>query len=386
MSNTLLAHFNRAVGLTGPIEFVITRPDSGRSERFPLDQPFALIGRAGKGDLALEHPSVSRRHAFLQAVGDRAMIVDLGSRTGVRWPDGPRRAGWLAVGEAVRIGVFEVRLTACPGPAVQPSDAADPLAARPLTTPLADLALEVDPGTGRPTVYPMPHWVALAGRAGVCAVRAADDELLPHHCAFVKTGEDLFVVDLSADRRTRVNGAVARAARLRDGDLVRAGSMSVVVRAGYTTPAPPAASKALVVVPPADPFPGLTPAVLTESVAAAVSPLNEMMRQFQECMTVMARMFATIQQEQAAVAREQLAEFQAATRELRAARAAMAEAPFAEAAPVPAAGPDRPPPEHSAPPPPKPLTPGAAGDLADAHAWLMKRLAEMGSNLGTPSR
>ena len=101
---------------------------------------------------------------------------------------------------------------------------------------------------------------------------------------------------------------------------------------------------------------------------------------------VMARMFATIQQEQAAVAREQRAEFQAATRELRAARTAMAEAPFAEGVPVPPAGPDRVPPENSAPPPPKPLTPGAADDLADAHAWLMKRLADMGGSLGTVPR
>ena len=121
--------------------------------------------------------------------------------------------------------------------------------------------------------------------AGVCVVRAADEGLLPHHCAFVKTAPDLWLVDLLTDGRTRVNGEVARAARLRDSDLVRAGSMSVVVRAGYRAPAPLASQpEALAVVPHVAPPPAYTefsPAGLTESVTAVVAPLHEMMRQFQ---------------------------------------------------------------------------------------------------------
>ena len=211
MPSPLLSDFSRAVGLTGPLELVVTRPDSERSERLPLNQPFALIGRASQNDLTLEDPSVSRRHAFLQAVGDRAAVVDLGSRTGVRWPNGPRRAGWLAPGETVRIGEFEVRLESCPGPVVDPTDESDPLAARPTTTPLTDLTLEVDPGTGRTTIFPMPQWVAIAGRAGVCTVRRPTKASCRTARSCGKSDRPC-LIDMLATAG-RVNGKAVRAAR-----------------------------------------------------------------------------------------------------------------------------------------------------------------------------
>lgn len=374
MSNSLLDHFSRAAGLVGPLELLVTPTDGGRPGRYQLAQPFALIGRAGGNDVALDHPSVSRRHAYLQAVGGRLLCLDLGSRTGVRWADGPRRAGWLAPGDVVTVGSYEVRLAAGPaGPEGPPAADQDPLEARPAdTTQLSDLALEIDPGTGRPTVWPMAQWFALAGRGGACLIRAADEGLLPHHCAFIKTAADLWLVDLSIDGRTRVNGDVARAARLKDGDLVRAGPVSVVVRAGFRAPPPAPGTDGVVALPPA-PVVAAWPA---DAAAAAVAPLHDMMRQFQECLVVMARMFAGLQQEQSALARDQLAELQRAAQDLRDTREALTAAPFAEGVL---------PPPPAAPPAPKPLAAGAASELADAHAWLVNRLAEMGAG-GPPGR
>jgi len=46
------------------------------------------------------------------------------------------------------------------------------------------------------------------------------------------------------------------------------------------------------------------------------------------------------------------------------------------------AEPARPAPQRSEPPRPKPLEPGAANELANAHEWLMKRLADMERQLG----
>jgi hypothetical protein len=80
-----------------------------------------------------------------------------------------------------------------------------------------------------------------------------------------------------------------------------------------------------------------------------------------------------------------MTEFREAAREFREMRAELASAPFAESAP------DRPPeaarpaaPRRSEPPRPKPLDPAAANDLANAHEWLLKRLADMERQLGQP--
>jgi hypothetical protein len=121
---------------------------------------------------------------------------------------------------------------------------------------------------------------------------------------------------------------------------------------------------------------------LAEAVTAVVTPLHDLMRQFQECLVVMTRMFTTLQQEQMALARDQLAEFQQAAREFREIRSELAAAPFAETAVdrPPDAAP-RPAPAHG-PPPPKPLEPKAASELASADEWLRKRLADMERQLG----
>ncbi|HKB05138.1 MAG TPA: FHA domain-containing protein [Gemmataceae bacterium] len=389
MSNAFLEHFGRACGLTGPIGLLVTKLGEDRPVRYQLDQPFALVGRASQTDVSLDHSTVSRRHAYLQAIGGRVLCVDLGSRTGVRWPDGRRRAGWLSPGESVAIGAFDVRLASCPAAAdaPAPTDTADPLSARPAEPGrLAPVSLEVATGSAPPAVWPMPQWVALAGRAGVCAIRAADEHLSPYHCAFIKVGDGLWVIDLLSEGGTKVNGESARAARLKDGDLIRAGSLTVLVRADGPAPTMPASqfgtTSALIELTPAQ---VAQPAAVADSVYAAVSPLHDLMRQFQECLVVMTKMFTTLQQEQMALARDQMNEFREAAREFREMRSEISNAPFAESAPDRASETTRlSPPRLSEPPRPKPLDPAAATELANAHEWLMKRLADMERQLGQP--
>src|SRR4051812_27547589 len=289
MSNAFLEHFSRACGLTGPISLLVTKLGDDRPVRYQLDQPFALVGRASQTDVHLDHPTVSRRHAYLQAIGGRLLCVDLGSRTGGRWPDGRRRAGWGAPRESVTVGADEARLASLPAAPdfPEPADTPDPLAARPADpTRLAPISLEVSTGSGGPAVWTMPQWVALAGRAGTCAIRAADEKLSPYHCAFVKGPEGLWVIDLLSEGGTRVNGESARAARLKDGDLVRAGALAVLVRADGLAPGPALSasqygvSSALIDLAPSQavaPAGGAGPG--GEAISAAVGPLNDLMRQ-----------------------------------------------------------------------------------------------------------
>src|SRR6266508_2966355 len=73
MSNAFLEHFGRACGLTGPLSLLVTKLGDDRPVRYQLAQPFALVGRASQTDVQLDHSTVSRRHAYLQAVGGRVL-------------------------------------------------------------------------------------------------------------------------------------------------------------------------------------------------------------------------------------------------------------------------------------------------------------------------
>lgn len=411
MSKPLLEHLSQACGLAGPLDLLVTPIGGGNSVRHQLSQPVVLLGRSTLNDVALSHESVSRRHAYFQVVGGRVLCVDLGSRTGLRWPDGRRGNGWLLPSESVRIGNYEIAVESCPidPMAVELTDEADPLAVRPSDpAELANVSLEIATGNGNPSIWPMPQCIAIAGRASACAIRAADERLSTFHCSFIKTANGVWVVDLLSEGGTRVNGALARAARLRDGDIVRAGPLTVVVRTD-TVPVSvsmstySSESSAVISLPnqPAEAASALAtlPETIKESVTAMVTPMHDLMRQFQECLMVMSKMFTSVQEQQLALARSQLSEFQQAARELREIRSEIAAAPFAEGTPEPPFA-ELPPPEtqpapattpstngqrpHSSPPPPKPLTTAAASELANAHAWLAKRLSDMERQLGAP--
>ena len=55
----------------------------GRGNRYVLDRPRVVIGRAGAGAaLQLDDPEVSREHAALECRDERVFLRDLGSRNG----------------------------------------------------------------------------------------------------------------------------------------------------------------------------------------------------------------------------------------------------------------------------------------------------------------
>ena len=54
-----------------------------------FNYPYAIVGRGEGCDIILPDPEISFRHAYLQVIEGRVFCVDLASRNGVRWPDGP---------------------------------------------------------------------------------------------------------------------------------------------------------------------------------------------------------------------------------------------------------------------------------------------------------
>ncbi|MBN9520042.1 FHA domain-containing protein [bacterium] len=372
--------FAVACGMTGPLPFHATHRQSGVQKTFTLTQPFALAGRDPSMPVRLEDPSVSQCHAYIQVVDGRPYCVDLGSRTGVIWDDGSRGRGWLLPDRPIRVGAFDLVTGGVPGlppadtcPEGVPADAAD-----------ADLAptLEVFLAGGAPAGrHLVDRQVTLVGRHPNCQVRFADNSIGYFHCALVNTRDGVWCVDVLNRKGTRVNGRVARLTRVRDGDLIEIGKVSMCFREGgsghlatvWGAPAPRAAE---------------APAPLSrqtaESVTAALIPIREMMEQFQQCFVTMAGMFAAQQQEHAALVCEQMRLIQDLAKDLRELRSRQP----GEAASTPPA-----PPTATASTPPRPTYPqptqrvaeGAdAQALTDGHSWFLQQLAKMGHPSGPP--
>jgi len=91
-------------------------PPSARShllvwgaQTFPLAEGPNVLGRVREANVWLGHDSVSRAHARVFVAGDRAEIVDLGSRNGTRVGDRPvRDAVVLRDGDEIVLGCVRV--------------------------------------------------------------------------------------------------------------------------------------------------------------------------------------------------------------------------------------------------------------------------------------
>jgi pSer/pThr/pTyr-binding forkhead associated (FHA) protein len=196
-----------------------------------VHMPYTLVGRDEACDVTLTDAEVNPRHAWLQVLGGRLYAVDLGSRTGLTWPDGTTRSGWLDVGTPVRIGPFRLHLR-------------EPVADYPTPFPPNYLPLQSDPEVLRkgPRVqlefrngkrasdsWTVNRLITLVGRAPECKIHLTADDIVAYHCGLVHTPKGLWVVDLSG-RGVVVNGERMRVAPLRDGSELWVGRFLIGVQ------------------------------------------------------------------------------------------------------------------------------------------------------------
>src|SRR5262249_21985102 len=84
------------------------RIDSGprTGESVLLDRPKVVFGRHKSCDFVLGHPTVSRRHFFIELQGAKFLLVDEGSGNGTFLNDEP--VSWIELnnGDRIRAGPF----------------------------------------------------------------------------------------------------------------------------------------------------------------------------------------------------------------------------------------------------------------------------------------
>ena len=383
----------------GPLRVRALNRATGVEEAYAVGAPYAFIGRSPACGVRLNDPSVSQCHAYLQVIEGAPYCIDLGSRTGVIWEDGTQGQGWVGPDQALRIGSFDVRVE---GPHTPPladtleedsdHDTTDEHA---LPTAFVELHAATS-GSGR--LHPLDRPITLVGRHPTCDLRLLDEPLAYFQCALVNTSDGVWLVDTLTPKGAILNGRGTRLARVRDGDLVELGKVSLLVRIGAHH-----ANRAALAKTNSLDANGLDPVAMisarvAESVAGAFVPVGEMMKQFQQCFMTMAQMFVSMQQDHATVVSEQMRQLQEMASELRELRtevrrngtqptqqtptpAATHEPhPARPAAPTPASAQPATPTPPTRNPSLKPPVGSDSQTLADAHAWFMDRLLNKGQN------
>ncbi len=390
-----LDQFFADCGVVGRPQLIVEGPGGVEPGGFAVERPFLVIGRGERADLRLDHEKVSNRHAYLQFLGGRPLIVDLGSRTGLHWSGEARPSGWLDGPEGVAIGPYRIRFDGA-GQATGERPERNPLASDEpeAAATLPRVVLEF---LGRRVSYPpwpLDRELTLIGRARDCKVRLGGLEVSKYHCALVRTPGGIWVVDLLSRAGVVVHDALTHWARLLPGDdFVVAGQ---TIRLGM--PRPPRGLNL-----PARATPPTVPERLRATAAeitttdpqqtAMVESLiehfgqmqHQMFDQFQQSMMMVLQMFGTMHRDQLGLLREELDE-------LRRANANGHEPPgpppkgntTTPAQPTPSASRPSPEPNRRRPPeaaaPTPHTTPDAPLTNSDMHAILARRIATLQDN------
>ncbi|MDR3623140.1 MAG: FHA domain-containing protein [Paludisphaera borealis] len=177
---------------------------------------------------------MSRLHAYFQAVGSRLFCLDLSSRTGIALADRPGSLdrGWLDPDQVVNIGGHGIRRIVEKAGSRGVGSTVEPPGTTSVDPPrLPEAALELPIRTGEDhALWRIPSMVALIGRAVGCDMTLTDDSVSRFHASFVRTPGGLWVVDLRSREGVFVGGIRVRWAWLDDGDSVRIGRFTFIVR------------------------------------------------------------------------------------------------------------------------------------------------------------
>jgi pSer/pThr/pTyr-binding forkhead associated (FHA) protein len=253
VTDPIISEFARACGASAPLDLRVDLAEGGVLAEGSVPMPFALVGRDDACDVTLTDAEVNPRHAWLQVLAGRVFVVDLGSRTGLGWPDGHTGSGWMEHETPVRVGPFLVRLRA----EVTDAGALLPAGYHPLQSDPNCLhshptvSLEFRNGKRAKDRWTVNRLVTLVGRAPECKIHLTADDIAGYHCGLVLTASGLWVVDLSA-RGVVINGERMRVSPLRPGAELWVGRFLIGV--SYPDPrAHPGSVRTVTVAPPETP-------------------------------------------------------------------------------------------------------------------------------------
>jgi pSer/pThr/pTyr-binding forkhead associated (FHA) protein len=339
-----LVDFCRACGKSEPVRFTVSDHTGTQSPVSELmERPFAVIGRMEECEIRLNHPEVSRRHAYLQMVGGRMYCCDLSSRTGTFLGNRRISRDWVEPGMPVRIGPYLLQWSTNDfrhDEAYDRPGAEDDLVLNDSPDrhdwPYALRCVNARSSSGAPKIRRLRDAVTLVGSHASCDLRLHHAAVARIQCSLIATPGGVWVVDLSLKSRPLVNGSQVAYSRLEEGDELTIGEFRMVFerdqpggrpqkRLSVSRPGDsamiPAERQALSNVPPAE-FSTPTKAVdqsqlLLTIVDQFTAAQRDMFENTRQMMATMAETFNAAHQRQMDLIRDELMQVHELNRELQ---------------------------------------------------------------------
>ncbi len=390
---------------------MLQSPKSGVPEQLRIDESTILVGRGSQCDLRLAHRDVSRRHALLQRVGNRLLVVDLCSRAGVTVGGERVAATWIGPGELLQVGPYALHWNgeSTSSADTMPGESALQLFARQSINVdgIDDLGLKVFTEDGELiATVPLERPITLAGRSPMCKLRLHDESVSRVHAGVMLSREGAFAVDLVRRGGLIVNGRTVNRSPIEVGDRLCIGRYRLEVVTGLERTMPRLESRQIaqtVIDAPPPPMPAamsMSSGVPETVVMALVGALSDLQRQFHDQsryqMEVVQRLFESVRVDLRDEISQELRRLQELTSEIQATQQQMLRmsAPSQTAStppPIQAAETVPPPAETAAKAPPKTVRPSgkrasaeppkASGmsemEAAFEHAWIAERLRKL---------
>ncbi len=227
MTNPAIQRFREALKVSRPLGLSVHTDRSPKPVVAKIEAPYAILGRGSKCAIRLADKSVSFRHVYLQAFGDRVVCVDLLSPNPIVWQRS-ETSDWMTTEDEVEVGPYKVQLTG-DGWENRVADWPSPLECKTRTdesTPFGALPLvhlELLNQQLQGMAWPINRVLTLVGRDDRCRITCADERISRVHCSLVLTPYGLWVVDLIGRGGVQVNGKKQSCALLQAGDELGVG-------------------------------------------------------------------------------------------------------------------------------------------------------------------
>jgi pSer/pThr/pTyr-binding forkhead associated (FHA) protein len=207
----------------------------GAGRPLTIRRPFALLGRGEGCDIRIDDPTVGTRHAYLHMDRRGIFVVDLATRSGIRFNDVAGTAGWLRPGQALEVAGRRIEIVSAhidgvssfsgPNPRSLLADAGD--------QSLARLSLRDESAPENP--WTVDSELLFIGRSASCGVRVDGEAAARIHAVVIRGPNAAYLVDLSG-RGVVLNGQLTTgAAPLVDGDHLHIGSTRFTVHVAPPT-------------------------------------------------------------------------------------------------------------------------------------------------------
>jgi pSer/pThr/pTyr-binding forkhead associated (FHA) protein len=220
----LTSRFAQDCGLSGRFQIEILSDGDDPSTTVAIDSPCFLIGREDFCDVVLSGNDISRRHAYVQALGGQIYVADLGSRTGILCDGRRLKSGYLPPDEILEIGGYRLQIR-IEGNAVE--DSAEFDTDREHLTP--EIALEFFSRVRRTRPWNVDRALTLIGAGGSSMIKLAHPSVARVHCSIVQGLEEWWLVDLGCRRGTLLDGEKIRFSPLIIGSEIEIGTYAARV-------------------------------------------------------------------------------------------------------------------------------------------------------------